>query len=285
MLLELWEWLSTPASAIARKSGLLYEAIALRHRAQRCAPKWQAHIVQCHARVHHAVASLSQTQTLVVLGSGLLLEIPIEKLALQFERIYLVDMQHLKPVRALARRYPNLVLVELDLSGVLESLLNWKENLAPPYFSAPKLPVTNADLFISANLLSQLKQPVRKMIGDKMDEAALENYQKRITQEHWNWFSHLPGKKLIFTDVESQFFNTDGEVVHTDAGLLGRLPPPHASWWWDVAPLGEISSDFAQRMKIHAWLFESQADLNKSNLVKLSHYRRHRAKKQSKINP
>lgn len=285
MLLELWEWLSTPASSLARKSGLLYEAIALRHRAQRCAKNWHAHIVQCHARVHQAVAALEKKQTLLVLGSGLLLEVPIEKLLPQFKRIVLVDLVHLKPVRELARKHPSIQLIEADLSGVLADLLKWKEGNALPYFTAPCISVQQADLIISANLLSQLKHPARKVMSDKMDEEALESFQKRIAQEHWQWFSQIPGKKLIFSDVESQFFNANGEIIHTDSALLGQLPPPKATWWWEVAPIGEISNDFGQKMKIHAWLFDTAAELSKNNLVKLSHYRKHRAKKQSRMYP
>jgi len=281
MLLELWEWLSTPASSLARKSGLLYEAVALRHRAQRCQAQWQNHLMQCHARVHHAVASLSQKRTLVVLGSGMLLEIPLEKLVTQFEQIQLVDQVHLKPVRKLARRYPTIQLVEADLSGVLAELLAWKSGMPLPAFRPPQLNVQRADLIISANLLSQLKQPPGKIVGEKISEEEKEQFQKRLTLAHWNWFIHLPGKKLLFTDVESQFFNNSGDLVQTDTGLLGHLPPPHATWWWEVAPLGEIAEDFGQKMRMHAWLFESLDELAKTNLIKLSHYRKQRARKQS----
>ncbi len=283
MLLELWEWLTTPASSLARKSGLLYEAIALRHRAQRCAQNWHTHIVQCHAHVHQAMASLKKHDVVVVMGSGLLLEVPIDALVQNFGKVILIDMVHLKPVRQLAKQHSNIQLIEADLSGNLAALTNWKEGCALPEFTPPTLPLEQADLIISANLLSQLKQPAKKFLGDKLDAETVEQFQKNLVQSHWHWLIQLPGKKLIFSDVESQFFNANGDMMQSESSVLGPLPRPDLSWWWNVAPVGEIAPDFGQLMKMNAWLFEAVMEQSTKNLVQLSHYKKYRHKKERRM--
>lgn len=102
MIKEVWDYLTTKSTAKARKDGYLYTAIALAARARRCEKYWQTHLENCHSEIEKRVRqhsnhfSDSKKNHVAVLGSGLLLETPIELLEKYFSEITLVDIVHTK---------------------------------------------------------------------------------------------------------------------------------------------------------------------------------------------
>lgn len=146
MLSELFEYLTTPCPRWARERGYLNQAIRLHTRARRCRAAWQPHVTACRQLILEAMALCSGEGAALVLGSGLLLEVPLSELAARFTEVVLVDAVHLAPVRRAMRAYPNVRLVNADLTGT-----------APGAPAPAALWGERAFLFgVSANLLSQL---------------------------------------------------------------------------------------------------------------------------------
>ncbi|NQV84682.1 MAG: hypothetical protein HQ494_12785, partial [Rhodospirillales bacterium] len=156
MLAEWLTHLTTPCPEPYRELGYLRELIAIKYRYQRCKAAWAPHLANCKALISEEVHKAFTNKSAVVLGSGLLLDIPIDKLATHFETVYLVDICHLRETRNKTRAYPNVRFIEADICGVLASLMDWKRGseLTNPL---PYLELLNdANYVVSANLLAQL---------------------------------------------------------------------------------------------------------------------------------
>ncbi|MSO98731.1 MAG: hypothetical protein EXR11_11015 [Rhodospirillaceae bacterium] len=135
MLGELWRYWTTFAPERVRKFGYLNRLIALEFRAKRCALAWESHIRSCRNVIIKTADLCERQGTCVIIGSGLLLEIPLGPLASRFDQVYLVDMFHMPQVVAEAKRHFNVKLLTGDITGVF---LAMKERRAPgPHVPAP----------------------------------------------------------------------------------------------------------------------------------------------------
>ena len=125
MLAEALEWLVTPASSLARRSGLLAGQIAIRHRASRCRSLWHGHLQATRRFITSQVAALTpHPQQVIVLGSGHLNDIDLDALLELADHVVLVDIVHPLEVRWRSFRAGGRIeLLEADLSGSLENAL------------------------------------------------------------------------------------------------------------------------------------------------------------------
>ncbi|MGO8656138.1 hypothetical protein ACC771_10775, partial [Rhizobium ruizarguesonis] len=89
-------------------------SVNLWSRAGRCAADWAEHEEMSRNAIRAAMADLRQKRTAVVLGSGLLRDVPIEELAKGFDTVVLVDLVHIASVRLWlsAKGYRNVRLIE-----------------------------------------------------------------------------------------------------------------------------------------------------------------------------
>lgn len=237
MLAEILEYLATPCPAAARRLGYLKEAVAIRARFARCREAWREHLANCRAAVLEAARGCPVRGTALVLGSGALLDIPVEELSAMFGRVVLADLVHPWSARLRVRKLANVRLDSVDVTGILEGVAAGRcPRPAPPdlYRSLPP------DFTISANILSQLAlMPVKRLkaTGACMPED-LAGFAARLQSAHLEWLRSFPGVVCLLTDTSW----TDG--VHEGHLLEGvDLPAPLRSWTWNIAPRPEAYPD------------------------------------------
>src|SRR5262249_41659038 len=109
---------SLPVTARQHRKFIRY-SVNLWSRARRCSQPWAEHEEKSRSAMLAAASGLRQKRTAVVLGSGLLRDVPIEMLSMSFDTVVLVDLVHLASVRfwLKAKGYRNVRLIERDLSG------------------------------------------------------------------------------------------------------------------------------------------------------------------------
>ncbi|WP_431860738.1 hypothetical protein [Azospirillum sp.] len=245
MLREVWEYLTTPASPLARRLGYVTEAVALgaRHRRQRRA--WAPHVAEAHRFVLEAVGSGGR---LLVAGSGRLIEVPLPELAERFGEVVLADLVHPRAARREARRFCNVSLVEADLSGALAGILAD----VPAAGTPPDL--GRFDAAVSCNLLSQLPLlPLEALERRGVAVAERAAFARALVEGHVAWLRASAPVAALFTDVETEWVE-DGRVVAREDSLWGAaLPPPDLRWSWDVAPRGEHERRRDLRHRMAAW--------------------------------
>ncbi|MBB4234775.1 hypothetical protein [Rhizobium esperanzae] len=225
-------------------------SVNLWSRAGRCAAEWAEHEEKSRNAIRMAAADLRQKRTAVVLGSGLLRDVPIEELAKSFDTVVLVDLVHLASVRLrlAAKTYRNIRLIERDLSGYDDLAAGRVPEPLGFLRSVPYL-----DFVVSANLLSQIGRGVKRRYAA---EAGMpEDTVERLIAAHLTGLSDLPCRSCLVTDIAYAVVDRNGRT-HEEADLLhGVSPPPaRATWTWPVAPLGEESKDYKIEHKvIAAW--------------------------------
>jgi hypothetical protein len=247
MILEWIEYLRTPASNEARKFGLVRESIALRARAQRQHKSWQSHLQNCHRVVDGFVADHTSARSVMILGSGHLLDISPRVFENgQLENIYLVDLVHPLEIRKRFQADLRVELIEQDLSGSLGASRLDLDNLRPA-----QLPM--ADLVISANLMSQLPLPWTARSAEISDEDRV-GVETSLSRAHWEFLKSQAdrGSSVLFwTDFEKKFFDEKQELVHLESSLGSfTFPDKIEKWDWDIAPIPEISNRLGLQMRV-----------------------------------
>ena len=255
MLIEVLSWIVTPCRLEHRRLGYLGAAISLWSRGRRWRPVWQAHEAAAHQAMLDAAEGLTRRRTCLVLGSGLLRDVPLAGLAARFERVVLVDVIHLWPARLAARRQGNVTLMELDLTGTADLLLGRVTGVADPYARLGSDPTI--DLVISATCLSQLPLGPEAVLERRRPRPrhVPADLGRRIVQAHLDGLARLPGRICLITDTEVLTRRRDGSVSEREDLLEGiALPRPDRSWTWPVAPFGEYARDEELVHTVHAYL-------------------------------
>ncbi len=245
MIGEFLRYLTTFAPERTRKFGYLKRLIALEFRAKRCASAWVSHQRAARNFIVKASDLCEHQRIAVVLGSGLLLEVPLKTLAEKFERVYLVDIFHMPQARREAKKHFNVKLLTGDITGVFQAM---KENHPPgPHVPAPppRIPhLKEADLIVSCNCLTQLAGPFTDYFeqtrgfsdldSDKLAYQIMEQHCKAIAND-------ATGIGVIITDTERFVMQDDKIVSRTDLLKAYRLPPTpsivhNEEWDWLFAP-------------------------------------------------
>lgn len=272
MLPELALYALSPTTLAHHRTGLAAKAVSLWSRAFRCRAAWAPHEAACHAIVAQAVEGLKQRRTAVVLGSGLMRDVPLPLLARSFQGVVLVDAVHLLPLRLKARRFANVRLITADLSGAIA----WLEGRMPERVN-PLVGLcdgADVDLVISANLASQL--------GLGLSDWAARTPARRARLQcdpddlpliaagwHIDDLAALPGRVCLLSDLSYEERPVSGTASATWPLVpQAHLPAPDATWEWLVAPAGEESAAYARIHHAAGWhdLRRAQTKKDRSEL-------------------
>lgn len=237
MILEALNFAATYLLSPRKRTGEIKSSVSLWARAGRCGRDWAEHEENSKAFVLGAVEQLPRRRVAVVLGSGLLRDVPIEMLSRRFHEVRLYDLQHLASVRARAatKGLRNLTFESRDLSGYAALKTGHGAELEPLAFlrGMPEL-----DLVVSANLLSQIGVGVGRLArADGMPQDAVP----RLIRAHVEGLSSLPATTCLITDVSYEVIYKSGRVLECGDLMHGvALPPAEAEWPWTLAPHGEL---------------------------------------------
>ena len=245
MIGEFLRYLTTYAPERTRKFGYLKRLIALEFRAKRCETAWAAHQRTTRNFIVKASELCEHQRIAVVLGSGLLMEVPLKALAQKFERVYLVDIFHMPQARREAKKHFNVKLLTGDITGIFEQMKNNRPPGPHTPVGPPRIPhLKEADFIVSCNCLTQLAGPFiehfEEMRGfsdldsDKLAYQTMEQHCKAIATE-------ATGIGVIITDTERFVMQDDKIVSRTDLLKALKLPITptivhNEEWDWFFAP-------------------------------------------------
>jgi hypothetical protein len=190
----------------------------------------------------------------VVLGSGWLLDLPIDELSNQFKEVILVDIIHPKQILHKIKKYKNITALKTDITGglidfIYHSLKTDKRKkqktlistLNSFSFSLPQ----NTDFVISLNIMCQLHIILIDYIKKyyNLTDSELQNLILQIQQSH---ISMLPeGKSCIITDIEEEILTETNQTIGIKPLVLLNLPKGNFSslWQWKFDSLMTYKDD------------------------------------------
>ena len=270
MLAELFRYWTTFAPERVRKHGYLKNQIALEFRYKRNEHAWAEHVLNTRTFIVNAAEKCTKMGTCVVLGSGLLIEVPLRSLAERFERIYLVDIFHMPFVRAEAKKFFNVKVLSGDITGIFAMMKEGEYpggSIPAPEARIPHL--KDADLIVSVNCLTQLAQPFCKYL-DK-ERYLTEFDQDRLTLQIMDAHVHAiaeqaKGVGAIVTDTEK--LEIAGDRIVSRKNLIPGLTFPSTAtqihnleWQWLIAPAGEEHETHDIEHKVITRLYERNVTL------------------------
>lgn len=259
MFVEAFKYLTTTCKPEFRRLGYLHESVALEARYRRLHEAWEEHVKACQHLIQLAVAQCESKRKVIVLGSGILAEVPLEFLSTQFTTVVLVDVVHVNSVRKRASVYANVELVEADISGlssVLPSLNKRSSSLPEPEPYIPSLD-DSVDLIVSANLLSQLYVgPLNYAVSKtRLADDDYIQWCQTIINAHLQSLLDSGCRICLVTDTVHEEINRNGVVIHCEDVLFGvKLPDSAWHWDWQLAPMGEISVNYSVKADVSGFI-------------------------------
>jgi len=240
------DYLAIPVPRHVRQMGYVRELRALRARRNRCREAWRSHLEHTREVILEAAAQCERRRNALVVGSGLLFDVPLEALSRQFESVVLVDIVHPWSVHREACRFSNVQLVPLDVTGVVERCHALARLKAPA--PLPQHPVEcfvgeDFDLVASVNVLSQLPVVPNGYMSRRIrspTEAETREFSRALVVNHLDWLCGFPGNACLVTDLERLHLDDCG-VVSREESLWGVMLPEGGRYWtWDLAPRPEM---------------------------------------------
>ncbi|MBA3002374.1 MAG: hypothetical protein FP813_00720 [Desulfurivibrio sp.] len=267
-LITLWlESLLTPCPRYLRRMGFLREQLAIEDRYQRNRASWEPHLTRSRAAILAAADSCTLHRTALILGGGLINDIPLAELAERFQQVVLADILHLPRNRRKAEAVaPNITCLDFDCTGAVEKLYQAGNTLADEpaitlfRHASPTLPpalASGCDLTVSVNLASQLGYLPAKWLakGRPRDDDFSLHLRRAAALCHLEWLQALPGERLLIGDRALVVRGLDESEVEREV-LLGEgdLESPCDSWVWKFAPAPEWDKRHHLELEVGAYV-------------------------------
>lgn len=239
--------------------GYVRELSGIGRRNAQCGEAWRPHLEASQRAILAASEACALRRRVLVVGSGLLLDVPLAALSAAFDRVVLADIVQPWAVRRAVRPYGNVALLQRDMSGIAKPVYDYVRRGRPsplPRRRVDDLLDGEFDLVVSVNLLSQL--PV--IPGDylrarlpTLPPLAVAAFSRGVIEAHLDWLRRFGCPAALITDCERREEGDDGRVETKDLLEGVRLPPPEESWCWDIAPRGSVYRDLAVRHRVVAY--------------------------------
>ncbi len=223
---------------------------------------WELHLSNTK---HFIIDCLSDSgaKQVAILGSGWLLDIPIDFLAKHTSDVIFYDLRHPWYILKKFKAQRNFHFVTIDITGGLITRIyylfsGWRKpgiaeilgEFNTPGFKLPE----SADYIISVNLLNQLDILLVDYIKKycKLDSKSELCIRKKIQEAHLKLLS--PGHSCLITDYEEVHLDNRNSITGKQSLVHCTLPAGkyRKTWTWDFDTLKTYNPDHRTAMNVIA---------------------------------
>ncbi len=234
----------------------LKESIAMASRAQRCHDSWQPHYQACRDAILETAEVCEHKRKALIFGAGTLQDIPLQALSRQFQQVLLVDLLFLPNARRQAASYPNVQLIEHDVTESLDAIYHGKPDVSIPkaWLDDPEI-----DLVVSLNLLTQLPLMPVKWLQTRydLDDAEADSLGQMLMASHLHYLQLFSERQqdnaavCLIADRWVRRLDRSGQLIKEfDPWWEVHKPDTQKVWDWQVMPLGEASRNYSQTHQV-----------------------------------
>jgi len=241
--------------------GFVHDQEGIMNRYLREQSNWESHLKHTRRFINTSFAD-HPAESIAVLGSGWLLDIPLADLCDRFTRVFLVDIHHPVQISRKIRDFKRAELVTADLSGgAVEQLWEGRKKrkhgdggswLAEIILKQP-LPDLQPGAYVSVNPLNQQEILLCAYLTktDYFQQEELTGFRTRIQSFHLEWITKKPGC-LITDTVEVNMDRQGNETVKSL--LYTTLPAGFRSeqWNWEFDTRKTYRPGRRTRMEVSA---------------------------------
>lgn len=223
---------------------------------------WEKHLSMARKFIIDALSYRLANQTVAVLGSGWLLDVPVEFLSQTFRHVIMVDVIHPPQIRHTLSRFENVKLIEQDISGYLLPVWEYvQQNKKKKYPARPDsilpgiyTPEIPADIYISLNIMNQLDillvDYIKKHL--RVDEAELIDLRQNIQQTHLNFL--VQHDSILITDYEELIISKENQAKEIKPLIYCKLPScsKNEKWRWHFDESGSYHKNSKTHFKVIA---------------------------------
>jgi hypothetical protein len=222
---------------------------------------WQYHLDHCRQFIIKAL-DIFKPDTVTVLGSGWLLDLPLAELVEQTQKIFLVDIVHPPDVIRQVERFGNVEIVELDITGGLVEEV-WQKGRKYGFFNkmrslediiVPEFTLHfNPGLVISLNILTQLESLLIDFIKKRsvISDLELNLFRTEIQKKHIDFI--MRNRSVLISDFAEVITSRFGSIK-TIPTLVTNLPVCQfrEEWTWNFDQTGADLYNSRSQFKVVA---------------------------------
>jgi hypothetical protein len=248
-----------PSRKILRRMDYISDQKGILRRYLREFEGWNEHIRKSGNFITEVLQS-NEFNHVVVLGSGWLLDFPIENMLNLVRKITLVDINFPSQILRKVENLEGVECVRADITGgfiesVYEQLnkspkeFSIPENINPPHISPEK-----GKLIISLNILNQLDILLADYILQKArtGEEYINLFRKTLQEEHIRMLKEHPF--ILITDYREILINTKGQILEEKELIFTELPSGghEKEWEWQFDTHQLYHENANTHMKVRA---------------------------------
>ncbi len=232
-----------PGRKTLRKMGYLKDQAGILKRYFREEGNWHNHIDNCHEFILNELKS-AKPEKVLVLGSGWLLDFPIDNQDIRNIDITLADISHPRQIVHKVKNLSSVQLLNIDITaGLIERVFSLvdegqKSGSKPDITNLDIPPISfteNYEYVISLNILNQLDT----LLVDYMEkfwnfsEEEILTFRKQIQQSHLSIFQSTKG--ILISDMVELQKDKKGTVINEKKLIFADLPASknRKSWEWN----------------------------------------------------
>ena len=233
---------------ILKEMGFVNDQDGIIYRYAREKKGWDIHLNNSKQAILEAIETYKPT-TAAILGSGWLLDIPLEELSRTCSKIYLYDIIHPTQIKHKVSKYRNIEIIECDITGgaiqkAWEEVQLWKsEGKSIDLKKIPGngfKPLHQTDMIVSLNILNQLDILICDYLLDNttLTEDEITNLRLDLQQKHIN--SLQEQSFCLISDIEERTTDLDSKATAVRPLVIAPLPQTlyKKEWEWQFDSSG-----------------------------------------------
>ncbi len=232
----------TPGERMFRRMGFFDDQSGIIRRYQREREYWDKHLQQTRKFAIGSMKGKGHGKA-AVLGSGWLLDVPLEELSSSFAKVCLYDIRHPAAVKKQAKAAGNVELQTCDISCFARNVYQYvkkygNSKVRPPINTIepePVLDLNEFDFIFSCNIFNQLDILLIDYLAQSFELSSEETmaFRTNIQQHH---IGLLPtGRSCIVADYEEMTYSQSGKEISRKTSVFHPIvqQPGNQQWIWE----------------------------------------------------